>query len=170
MKKNGKTGAAKSEAEKKIERSRLEAKKKAKGSKASKWYWKNTTRHTAQHTWWGKTWPQNPEPLPVSDWCLAPGSWIPSGECWGEDYLPAPWEYFWPTYNQIMNPNCDNQYMKPQEDYSQGMNPQEAKELGFGEVLDKSWCLQHCPKAADPKRMPVQKSTPPLPQPLPPTP
>ena len=47
VKKNGKTGAAKSEADKKIERSRLEAKleakKKAQGSKASKYCWSESS-------------------------------------------------------------------------------------------------------------------------------
>ena len=110
-----------------------------------------------------------PEHWPGSDW-LAPDAWAQMPE-----YIPAPWpqmspERFWPNYNQSMNPNYDNQYMKPQEDYNQGMNPQEAKELGFGEVLDKSWGLQHCPKAAGPIRMPVKKSTPPLLQPPPPPP
>ena len=110
-----------------------------------------------------------PEHWPGSDW-LAPDAWAQMPE-----YIPAPWpqmspERFWPNYNQSMNPNYDNQYMKPQEDYNQGMNPQEANELGFGEALDKTWGLQYCPKAAAPKHMPVQKSTPPLPQPLPPTP
>ena len=68
-----------------LENIKIEAKKKAKGSKASKWNGKNTTRHTAQHTWWGKTWPQNPEPLPMSDCFFAPGAWIPSEESWGEE-------------------------------------------------------------------------------------
>ena len=47
VKKNDKTGAAKSEADKKIERSRLEAKleakKKAQGSKASKYCWSESS-------------------------------------------------------------------------------------------------------------------------------
>ena len=80
VKKNGKTGAKKPEAEKMLEKIKIEARKKAKRSKESKWNGKNTTRHTAQHTWWGKTWPQNPEPLPVSNWCFAPGAWMPFGE------------------------------------------------------------------------------------------
>ena len=146
-----------------LENIKIEAKKKAK--KASKWNWKNTTRHTAQHTWWGKkTWPQNPEPLPVSDGCFAPGAWIPSG---GWEYWPAPWEYYWPAPWGV-----DPRSVLPQvqEDYNQGMNPKEAKELSFREVVDMSMCLQNCPKAAGPKRMPVKKSTPPLLQPPPPPP
>ena len=71
VKKNGKTGAAKSEADKKIERSRLEAKKKAKGSKASKWNGKKR-EETNHENWWGKTWSQNPEHLPGSDWFFCP--------------------------------------------------------------------------------------------------
>ena len=86
VKKNGKTGAAKSEADKKIERSRLEAKleakKKAKGSKASKWNGKKR-EETNRENWWGKTWSQSwhdPEHLPGSDCFFAPGAWMPFGE------------------------------------------------------------------------------------------
>ena len=148
-----------------LEKIKIEARKKAKRSKESKWNGKNTTQHTAQHTWWGnKTWPQNPEPLPVSDGCFAPGAWIPSG---GWEYWPAPWEYYWtPPWG------VDPRSVLPQvqEDYNQGMNPKEAKELSFKEAVDMSMCLHHCPKAAGPKRMPVKKSTPPLLQPPPPPP
>ena len=93
-----------------------------------------------------------PEHWPGSDW-LAPDAWAQMPE-----YIPAPWpqmspERFWPNYNQSMNPNYDNQYMKPQEDYNQGMNPKEAKELSFKEAVDMSMELHHCPKAAGPIRI-----------------